>query len=187
MKYLRLSALTLLLLPLAALAAERPLKIDRARTFIDVDVKATVDSFTGHLDGYEAKVNVDDAGKIKTAVFSFRFSDLKTGKPERDAEMIKWLGGGQPEGSFELGALALTPNGQGQVSGRLTFHGVTERVEFPVEVTRANGDYTIAGETTIDCRTWNLKPIRKALVLKVDPEVRVRFKLTGSPVADVAK
>jgi polyisoprenoid-binding protein YceI len=179
MKALRLLA-PLLLLPLALLAAERPLKIDQSRTFIDVDVDSTV-NFTAHLDLYEAKLSVDDAGKIKTGIFTFKFADLKTGKPERDIKMIEWLGGGDPQGRFELGNLAITPDGQGQASGRLTFHDVTERVEFPVNVVRADGSFTITGETTIDYRTWNLKVIRVAMLLKVNPEVKIRFKLTGTP------
>jgi polyisoprenoid-binding protein YceI len=170
-----------LFLPLAAFAAERTLKVDKDRSFVDVDVKATVGSFTGHLDAYEAKVNVDDAGKIKSAVFTFKFADLKTGKPDRDEEMIKWLGGGSPEGRYEMGNLAMAPDGQGQVSGRLTFHGVVEVVELPVNITREDGTYTITGETTVDYRTWNLKVIRKVMVFKVDPEVRVRFKFVGIP------
>jgi polyisoprenoid-binding protein YceI len=166
-------------LPLVLSAAERTLKIDKAGTFIDVDVNAT-SNFTAHLDAYDIKVNVDDGGKIKSAVFGFKFSDLKTGNTDRDAKMIEWLGGGSPEGRFELGNLAVTPDGQGQVSGRLTFHDVTERVEFPVSVVRANGVYTMTGETTIDYRNWKLKIIRMALVLKVNPEVRVRFKITAT-------
>ena len=178
---------TLLVLPLAVLAAERPLKVDKAKSFVDVDVSVTVGSFTGHLDDYDARVNVDDAGKIKSAIFSFKFSDLKTGKPERDTEMIKWLGGGEPDGRFEMGNLALTPDGQGQVSGRLVFHGVTELIEFPINVSRADGVYTITGEATIDYRNWNLKKYRRALVLTVDPEVKIRFKLVGTPVEDAKK
>jgi polyisoprenoid-binding protein YceI len=179
--------LAALLLPLAATAAERPLKIDRSRTFIDVDVKATVGSFTGHLDSYDLKVTVDAPGKIKSAVFAFKFADLKTGKADRDADMIKWLGGGDPAGLFEVGNLAITPDGQGQVSGRLTFHGKTERVEFPINVIKADGVFTVTGETTIDYRQWDLKVIRMALVAKVDPEVKIRFKLTGTLAPEPAK
>ena len=186
MKVLRLLA-PLCLLPLLAVAAERPLKIDRSSTFVDVDVKATVDSFTGRLDAHDTRITVDDAGKIKTAVLAFKFRDLKTGKPDRDAKMIEWLGGGEPEGRFELGNLAVTPNGIGQASGRLIFHGVTERIEFPVEVTRTGEAYTVTGETTIDYRNWKLKVIRIALMLKVDPEVKIRFKFTGTPVEETAK
>lgn len=183
-KVLRL--LLLFVFPCVLLAAERPLKIDKSRSFLDVDVDATT-NFTAHLDAYEAKVSVDDSGKIKSAVFTFKFTDLKTGKPERDAKMIEWLGGGVPEGRFELGNLAITPDGQGQASGRLIFHDVTERVEFPINLTRADGTYVITGETTIDYRTWNLKAIRTALFLKINPEVKINFKLTGTPVEDARK
>jgi polyisoprenoid-binding protein YceI len=176
----------LILLPLAVLAAERPVNIDRSRSFVDVDVDATK-NFTAHLDRYEAKLTVDDAGRIKTAVFTFRFADLKSGNDQRDADMMKWLGGNAAEGRFELGNLAVTPDGQGQASGRLTFHGVTDRVEFPINLTKADGNYTITAETTIDYRNWNLKVIRKALLFTVSPEVKIRFKLTGTPVAEPAK
>jgi polyisoprenoid-binding protein YceI len=176
----------LVLLPLSVLAAERPLKIDRSRSFVDVDVDATK-NFTAHLDHYEAKLMVDDAGKIKSGVFTFKFSDLKSSNNDRDADMIKWLGGGDPEGRFELGNLAITPNGQGQASGRLTFHGATERVEFPINLTKEDGTYTITAETTIDYRQWNLKVIRKAFLFTVDPLVKIRFKLTGTVVTEPAK
>jgi len=176
----------LALLPLAVLAAERPLKIDHSRSFVEADVDATK-NFTAHLDRYDIKLAVDDAGKIKGGIFTFKFHDLKTGNEARDADMIKWLGGGDPEGRFELGNLALTPDGQGQASGRLTFHGVTERVEFPINLARTGDDYTITGETTLDYRSWSLKVIRKALLFTVSSEVKIRFKLTGTPVAEPAK
>lgn len=182
MTLLRLLALALLL-PGLLVAAEHPLKIDRSRSFVDVDVDATK-NFTAHLDAYDTQVMVDEAGKIKSAVFTFKFTDLKSGNTTRDADMIKWLGGGAPEGRFELGNLAVTPSGLGQASGRLIFHGVTERIEFPVTVTQADGAYTVTGETMIDYRNWKLKVIRKAFLFTVSPEVKVRFKLTGVPVQE---
>jgi polyisoprenoid-binding protein YceI len=169
--------------PFAAFAAERPLTVDRTRSYIEVDVKTTLRNFTAHLDTYDLRVNVDDAGKIKNAVMTFKFADLKTGDDERNAAMIKWLGGGDPAGKFELGILALAPDGQGQVTGRLTFHDNIKLIEFPVNVTRADADYFIVGDTTFDYRDWNLKVIKRDLVLRVDSEVKVRFKLVGSLAA----
>ncbi len=176
----------LFLLPLLLAAAEHPLKIDRSRSFLDVDVDATK-NFTAHLDRYEARLTVDDTGKIKSGIFTFKFSDLKSGNGDRDADMIKWLGGGDPEGRFELGNLAITPDGQGQASGRLTFHGATDRIEFPINLVKTDGDYTITGETTIDYRNWQLKVIRKAFLFTVSPQVKIRFKLTATPVPEPAK
>ena len=169
----------LVFLPLALSAADRSLKIDKARSYVDVDVHTTV-NFTGRLENYDTTFSVDAGGKIKTAILNFNFSDLKTGKTDRDAKMIEWLGGGMPEGKFELGIIALAPDGQGQVTGKLTFHGESQRVEFPVNVTQADGTYTITGEATIDYRDWSLKVIKMAFVLKVDPQVKIRFKFTGT-------
>lgn len=180
MKFVRLLAFALLL-PLAALAADRTLKVDKTRSFIDVDGESTLRNFTGHLDTYDARVVTDEAGKIKGATLAFKFTDLKTGDQKRDADMIKWLGGGAPEGRFELGILALAPDGQGQVTGKLTFHGQTKLVEFPVNVLRTDDTYTITGETTINYTNWGLKIIRKVGLLKVDPEVKIRFKLIATP------
>ena len=186
MCFFRRLAPLLLLLPLALTAAEHALKVDRSRSFVDVDVDATK-NFTAHLDRYDVKLTVDDNGKIKGAVFTFKFADLKSGNESRDADMIKWLGGGAPEGRFELGNLAVTPDGQGQASGRLSFHDAIDRVEFPINLTRDGGDYIVTGTTTIDYRNWNLKIIRKALLFTVAPEVKIRFKVTATLVPEPAK
>lgn len=180
MRSIRTLAL-LLLLPLTLAAADRSLKVDRSRSYVDVDVKATIDSFTARLDAYDLRATVDERGRVKTAVLGFRFADLKTGKADRDAEMLAWLGGGEPTGRFELGLLALTPSGQGRASGNLTFHGQTALVELPVNITQADGAHVITGEVALDYRQWGLKKFRKLALLTVDPLVRVRFKFTGVP------
>jgi len=161
-------------------ATERTIKLDRSKCYVDVDVKATVDSFTGHLDRYELAVPIDARGKIKDALLQFKFADLKTGKPERDQAMLEWLGSADAAGSFDLGLLALAPDGQGQASGKLTFHGETQLVEFPVHVDVKDGAYTVTGKTTIDYRNWGLKKIRKFGVMTVDPEVTIRFQFVGA-------
>jgi polyisoprenoid-binding protein YceI len=174
--------LAVVLLPLSLCAADRALKVDPARSYVDVDVSVTVDSFTARLEKYDATLKVDEKGRIKQGgSFAFKFTDLKTGKPDRDNAMIDWLGGGEPTGKFDLGILAVTPSGQGQVTGNLTFHGKTSLVEFPVNVSQVDGATVVTGEATIDYRIWGLKVIRKGFVIKVDPLVKVRFKLTGDP------
>ena len=177
--YLLLPLTLLLANPAGLRAADHVLKADKERSFVNVDVKSTVKNFTARLDTYEARLTADDTGKIKAAVLTFKFTDLKTGETARDEEMIKWLGGGTPEGRFDLGILALAPDGQGQVTGKLTFHGETQHLEFAVNIQRSGDTYTITGQTTLDYRNWSLKVVKKALLFKVDPEVKVRFKLTA--------
>jgi len=179
MKSVRLLAL-FLALPLAALAADRMLKPDPARSYIEVDVSVTMDSFTARLENYDLRMTADEKRAVKSTVLNFKFADLKTGKPERDQKMIAWLGGGEPTGRFEAGIIALTPDGQGRVTGYLTMHGKKELVEFPVNVTKNGEEFTVSGEATVDYRTWGLKVIRMAMVVKVDPEVKVRFKFIGT-------
>ena len=174
-------ALLALLAAASLPGAETILRVDRSRSFVDVDVKSTLDSFTGRLESYSVRMVADEAGKIRGVEFSFKFTQLKTGKPERDAKMIEWLGGGEPEGRFVLGALATTPSGQGRASGRLTFHGTAQMVEMPVQVGQVNGEYTVTGTATINYRDWGLKVIRKLGVTKVDPEVKIRFKMVALP------
>jgi polyisoprenoid-binding protein YceI len=167
-------------LPLALVAAERPLKVDHSRSYVDIDVKTTLKNFTAHLDAYDLKINVDEAGKIKNAVLLFNFSDLKTGDDERNADMLKWLGGSGATGKFELGILALAPDGQGQVTGKLTFHESTKLIEFPINVSRNDADYTITGDPAIDYRDWNLKVYKRDFVLKVGSELKIHFKFVGT-------
>jgi polyisoprenoid-binding protein YceI len=175
----RLSLLfTLLFLPLALSAADRVLKIDKTRSYVDVAVDATV-NFTARLEKYETDFSVDAAGKIKTARLSFKFADLKTGEAKRDEAMIEWLGGGEPAGRFEVLLVALAPDGQGQVAGKLTMNGQSQRVEFPVNISKDEGVYKITGECGLDHRQWGLKVIRKAYLFKVNPLLNVRFQFTG--------
>jgi polyisoprenoid-binding protein YceI len=172
----------LFLFPLALLAADRGLKVDPARSYVDVDVSVTVGSFTARLEKFDASLRVDDKDRIKQGgFFAFKFADLKTGDTARDQAMIDWLGGSNPVGKFELGILAVTPSGQGQVTGNLTLNNKPALVEFPINVTQVDGAYIITGEATIDYRKWDLKVIRRGFVIKVDPFVKVRFKLTGVP------
>lgn len=172
----------LLLMPLSLLAADRGLKVDPTRSYMDVDVSVTIGSFTARLEKFDAKLQLDDKDKIKQGgLFAFKFADLKTGDPDRDQAMLDWLGGGEAAGNFVLGILAVTPSGQGQVTGNLTFHDKPRLVEFPINVSQVDGAYIITGEATIDTRNWDLKVLRKSFVIKVDPFVKVRFKLTGVP------
>ncbi len=63
--------------------------------------------------------------------------------------------------------------------GRLTFHGVTRDLRFPITLERDGPLYSIDGDAPIDTREFGLPVIRRLAVLKVDPLVHVRFHLQG--------
>jgi polyisoprenoid-binding protein YceI len=165
----------------AALRADdRALVVDPVRSTVEVDVHATFDSFVGHVSLYDASVIFDAArGRPKAATLRFNFTALKTGRMRRDADMLDWLGGGAPTGSFELLSLEPGPADRLLARGRLTIHDVTQPVEFPVTLTIDHELCAIDGQTLVDTRQFNLPVLRMFLVLRVDPVVHVHFHLQG--------
>ena len=162
----------------AARAAE--LQIEKENSRIQVDAKATGHSFTGDLKDYTVKV----AGNVSTSEPSsvslkWDFNDLKTGDEKRDKEMIKWLGGGKPTGTFTFGKSWKDDKGSLQAEGEITIHGISKTISFPYSVKREGNRATIDGTATLDYQNFKLPIIRNLAVMKVEPNLTVRFHLTG--------
>jgi polyisoprenoid-binding protein YceI len=174
------------LLTVALPAAERNLVIDPALSRVEIQVKATVDSFVGRLAAYDARLTFDDAARrVTAAVFRFKFSDVKTGKADRDAQMNEWQQTVQhPEAVYTLTSLAAGVDGRLTATGTFRLHGVERTLVFPVAVTEDNSVVAIDGEVKLDTREFGLPVIRKFAVLKVDPLVTVRFHLQGPQPAN---
>jgi polyisoprenoid-binding protein YceI len=162
------------------LAAEHPLAIDRAESRVEIAVKATVDSFTAKLTQFEPLIVLSDDGRVSSARFAFHFRDIETGKDARNKAMHKWQQTDAfPDGVFVLTSLEPAGGNTPTAFGRLTLHGVTQEIQFPVSLTRDGSRYAIDGEATVDTRTFSLPVIRMLGLLKVDPVVRIRFHLQG--------
>lgn len=168
-------------------ATESPLRLDPSHSQVEIEVKATVDSFTGHLEHYEAGVSIDpQTGAVTGAQFSFHFKDVLTGKADRDQQMHLWQDTAHhPDGVFILAKLTRQEDGGMTASGKLTLHGLTRDITFPVAITHEGPLYAIDGDAELDTRLFGLPVIKKLLLLKVDPVVHVRFHLQGR-VADPA-
>jgi polyisoprenoid-binding protein YceI len=167
----------LILLPL--LASAESLKVDKAKSRIQVDAKATGHEFTGTLSDYSAKVTGDGTTLQPTGVdLTWKFSDLKTGEAKRDKEMIQWLGGGAPQGSFTF-TKKWTGNGQTYAMGNLKIHGITKAISFPYTVKKEGNWLTIDGTATLDYQNFGLPIIRTMAVMTVNPKLTVRFHLVG--------
>lgn len=163
-------------------AAERPLVIDYAQSRVEIAVKATVDSFVGRLSAFEPAVGLADDGAVKSARLAFHFRDLATGKESRDKAMHKWQQTDAfPDGLFVLTSLEPAAGANATAFGRLTLHGVTRDLRFPVVINRDGARYAIDGDAAIDTREFGLPGIRMLALLKVDPVVHVRFHLQGAP------
>ena len=164
---------------LGAASAEK-LEVDKGRSRIQVDAKATGHEFTGNLTDYTMGVSGDPATNEPSA-FSLRwdFNDLKTGDEKRDKEMIKWLGGGKPAGSFTFTKAWKDEKGNTKAEGELTIHGVSKTVSFPYTVKREGDWITIDGKAYMDYQNFSLPVIRAMAVMTVDPKLAVRFHVVG--------
>jgi polyisoprenoid-binding protein YceI len=155
-------------------------QVDASRSRIEVDAKATGHSFAGSLGKYAIKVEGDAVSHQPSALdLTWDFTDLKTGDEKRDKEMIKWLGGGTPKGSFTFVKSWDEKPGGGNAQGTLILNGVSKSVYFPYTVT-VDGDWvTIDGKVSLDYQNFKLPLIRAMVVMTVDPKLVVRFHLVG--------
>lgn len=167
------------LLAMAVPAMAGTLEIDKERSRIQVDAKATGHSFTGTLTDYDATVNGNESSLDPTAMkLSWKFSDLKTGEEKRDKEMIKWLGGGGPTGSFEFTKM-WKDGGKTYAQGTLKIHGVSKIIAFPYTVKQEGDWLTIDGTASFSYTDFSLPVISTMAVMKVNPGLSVRFHLVG--------
>lgn len=168
------------LLIATSFARAASLEVDKDRSRIQVNAKATGHEFTGTLKNYTARVS-GDADALTPAGFalSWSFSDLNTEDAKRDAEMIKWLGGGTPKGSFKFTKSWTDQAGKDHCMGSLTIHGVSKTIAFPYTA-KKNGDWvTIDGKATLDYQNFSLPIIRAMAVMTVDPKLEVTFHIVG--------
>lgn len=167
------------LLVIAAPVWAGSLKVEKERSRIQVDAKATGHAFTGTLSDYEIWVNGDQSSLEPDAVkLSWKFSDLRTGEEKRDKEMIKWLGGGGPSGSFEFTKM-WKDAGKTYAQGTLKIHGVSKTISFPYMVKKEGDWVTIDGSVAFNYTDFGLPIISTMAVMKVNPALSVRFHLVG--------
>lgn len=153
---------------------------DPAQSRIEIMVKATVDSFTGRLVKFEPMVMIGPEGRITAARVRFRFTDVLTGKDKRDKAMHEWQQTDHyPDGDFELVSLSPATDAGWRAQGKLTLHGRTQTLDFPVTIVTQAELCAIDGEAVVDTREFDLPVIRLLGLLKVDPLVHVRFHLQG--------
>ncbi len=156
------------------------LACDPVQSRVEIIVKATVDSFTGRLAKFEPAVTFGPDGRVTAARIRFQFSDVQTGKDKRDKAMHEWQQTDRfPDGEFELVSLTPQSDAAWRAQGRLTIHGQTQALDFPVTIVTQGDVCAIDGEAVVDTRGFNLPVIRMMGLLKVDPLVHVRFHLQG--------
>jgi polyisoprenoid-binding protein YceI len=162
-------------------AEPKSMVVDTSASSIEIVVKSTIDSFTGKLPVYAATIQIEPSDHhIASVDFEFKFADIKTGNSGRDEAMRDWEEvTTHPDGSFKLKSLTPATGEKLTASGTLILHGTPREISFPVTVKQSGDNCTIDGSATLDTRDFGLPIIKKFMVLKVDPEVLVRFHLQG--------
>ena len=164
----------------AALSHAATLDVDSTRSRIQVDAHATGHDFTGTLKKYIAKVS-GDASSLQATEFelNWSFKDLETADADRDKEMLKWLGGGDPKGSFQFTKSWTDQDGKMHGMGTLKINGFSKTISFPFTVKRDDGWVTIDGTVSLDYENFKLPVVRAMAVMTVDPKLKVRFHVVG--------
>lgn len=155
------------------------LQIEKEKVKVELEVNVTAHSFIATLENYEIKIQIDtESVKIEKPELSFDFNELKTSKNARDKAMLKWEEYNKyPNSSFILNKL----HEQGEkviAEGMLTLRGFKKEIRFLINVETEGTKGSISGSTVIDHLDWDL-PIIKKFVLKVDPNLSIKFHLEG--------
>lgn len=176
----QIAATLCILLTATSIVQAASLEVDKDRSRIQVNAKATGHEFTGTLKDYTATVSGDAAALTPSGFdLSWRFSNLNTEDAKRDAEMLKWLGGGDPKGSFKFIKSWTDQAGKDHCMGSLTIHGVSKTVGMPYTA-KKDGDWvTIDGKVTLDYQNFSLPIVRAMAVMTVDPKLEVTFHIVG--------
>lgn len=154
--------------------------VDKEKSTVQIDVKATGDSFTGNLNDYTASIQGSTQTMQPSKVsFKWDFVNLKTGKDKRDSKMIDWLSK-KTTGEFSLISFTKRTDGAMWAKGTMTINGVAKELEFPAKVIAKGNQMSIRGTATIDTRTHDLPVIKMLGLFTVDPIVKVRFSLRGT-------
>jgi polyisoprenoid-binding protein YceI len=157
---------------------------DRSRVWIEARSSLhPIHSETTGLDGW-LEMEIEGGGRVNLSVppkalLELPVEMLSSGNGLYDREMRRRINARRfPTMRGELTEMKeLDGEGRYAVSGDLTFHGVTRRVEGEITVT-AMDDQTIrvTGEQVFDIQDFDLDP-PKILTLRVYPDVTVRIEI----------
>ncbi len=172
------ATLTIALAPLAA--APQKLQVDHTASKVEFVAKATMHSFEGWIEKWDLELSMPEGAELPdVVVFKGDGATMTTDHTKRDGEMHHWMEHEKlPAVEFRLKSFSGTSAAR-MAEGDLVLHGVTVPVSIPVTLKRDGAMLTISGAITVDTTKFGLPQFRKFGMLSVDPEVNVKFSVTG--------
>jgi hypothetical protein len=162
--------------------------IDPRRSSVQIEARSSLHPIHGEAEGLEGYLEADtvdghpDLSGPADMHIELPVERLRSGNALMDREMQRRIDGQRYRKVAGDARKVQDVDGDGRryrVSGEVSFHGATRTVDGEVRVT-APDDRTLVveGEQVFDIRDFNLQP-PKVLMLRVEPEVRVRIRVTA--------
>ncbi|MGH9056209.1 MAG: YceI family protein [Acidimicrobiales bacterium] len=156
---------------------------ERSRVWIEARSNVhPIHSSTDGLDGH-VELELDEHGRVDSSVkpsarVSLPVARLSSGNRLEERELKKRIDAKRfPVIDGLLDTIAGGEDGHYQVSGDVTFRGVTRRHEDLMTVEKVDAStIQLAGSSRFDIRDFGMEPPR-ILVLRVEPEVDVRVEI----------
>ncbi len=168
-----------LLLAFSAPMVKRKLTADKATSTLIYSAKHPLHKWEGvSKDVNCAIIYNDDTKKPENVAVSAKVASFDSDNNNRDSHAIEVLEGIKyPNVTFVSSAIKAGENGTLNVSGTLTFHGVTKPISFEVTRKDAGGKMTMTGEFPVSLTEYNVE--RPSLLgIKTEDSMTLRFNVT---------
>lgn len=164
------------------------LVIATERSFVRIHARSNV----GPIDFNSSEVTGDvsvqltqgaiDLSAPPTASLSLFVASLSSGNDLYDAELRQRLHGQRyPQIKAQLSGAKALSGGRFAVDGHLTIHGTTRTLGGTVQITLTDHPRLfVEGEQVVDMRDFDIR-LPNALMLRIYPDVLVRFRLEAEP------
>ena len=181
----RVAAMSYACPPVESDEDRRRFRVSPARSAVLIEARSNVGPIAFGATGIEGHVEAtfEDSAvgttPAPTAHLEVKLASLQSGNKLYDAELLRRINARQhPVTTLELTETTrLGDSGRYQVTGVLTFHGITRTITGTVELAVApDATILVSGEHVFDIRDFDINA-PNVLMLRIYPDVRVQLQL----------
>jgi polyisoprenoid-binding protein YceI len=184
-KHSRLAVLAALALLSGTAWSQQHYKVDPASSEVHFTLGASDGPVNGTFHLGSGEFTLDPATGAMTGTVTVDAASGDSGKKNRDKKMTNDQMKAQTYATVTFaptkfsGQLKETGDSTGQVDGAFTLIGQAHPISVPMTVHMEGDRFTAMGEFTVPFVSWGMKD-PSWFVMKVDKEVKVQLKLTGT-------